>query len=138
MDTAHGDDGGSGQGGGRRGGIVLNTRRMPGATEKLGDGDSVGKQAGNGSNNGLTCAADGIGAPEGESGRSEGDRASSWDAPGTTVPAARSETTFGWVVGAQAAANVLQAVGWCVLCTGHGTNRDATHGREGSDTTALR
>ena len=138
MDTAHGDDGGSGQGGGRRGGIVSNTRRMPGATQKLGDGDSVGKQAGNGSNAGQTRAFAGTGAAEDESGRPEGDRASSGDAPEAAEPAARSETTVGGVVDAQAAANVLQAVGWWVLCTGHGTNRGATHGGEGSDTTALR
>ena len=111
---------------------------MPGATEELGDGDPVGKLAGSGSNGWQRQAFAGTGASEGESGRSEGDRASSWDAPGTTVPAARSETTFCWVVDAQAAANVLQAVGWWVLCTGHGTNRGATHGREGSDTTAPR
>ena len=138
METAHGDGGGSGQGGGRRGGSVRNTRRMPGATEKLGDGDPCGKQAGVGSNCWQTHGFAGTGAAEGESGRSGGDRASSRDAPEATEPARRSETTICWVVGAQAAANVLQAVGWCVLCTGLGTNRDATHGREGSDTTALR
>ena len=138
MDTAHGGDGGSGQGGGRRGGSVSNTMRMPGATEELGDGDSVGKQVGNGSNNGLTCEFAGTGAAEGESGRPGGDRASSCDAPEATEPATRSETTICWVVDAQAAANVLQALGWWVLCTGLGTNRDATHGGEGSDTTALR
>ena len=138
METAHGDGGGSGQGGGRRGGSVRNTRRMPGATEELGDGDPVGKLAGSVSNGWQRQAFAGTGASEGESGRSEGDRASSGDAPEAAEPAARSETTVGWVVDAQAAANVLQAVGWWVLCTGLGTNRDATHGGEGSDTTALR
>ena len=43
-----------------------------------------------------------------------------------------------WVVDAWHAADVLQAMDRCVLCTGLGSNRDATHGGEGSDTTALR
>ena len=138
MDTAHGDDGGSGQGGGRRGGTVRGTRRMPGAGSEFVDGVAVGQQAGNGSNNGQTTTFAGIQATGGESGRPEGDRASSGDAPEASEPASRSEVTKMWVVDAQAAANVLQALGWWVLCTGLGTNRDATHGGEGSDTTALR
>ena len=112
--------------------------RMPGATEELGDGDPVGKLAGSGSNGWQRQAFAGTGASEGESGRPEGDRASSGDAPEATVPAARSETTCGGVMAAQPAADVLQAVDRWVLCTGHGTNRGTTHGGEGSDTTALR
>ena len=133
METAHGDGGGSGQGG-----SVRNTRRMPGATEELGDGDPVGKLAGSGSNGWQTHGFAGTGTAEGESGRPGGDRASSCDAPEATGPARRSETTIWWVVAAQPAADVLQAVDRCVLCTGHGTNRGTTHGGEGSDTTALR
>ena len=111
---------------------------MPGATEELGNGDPVGKQTGAGSNGGQTQAFADTQAAGGESGRLEGDEASSGDAPEASEPAARSEVTKMWVVDAQAAANVLQALGWWVLCTGLGTNRDATHGGEGSDTTALR
>ena len=138
MDTAHGGDGGSGQGGGRRGGSVSNTMRMPGATEELGNGDPVGKQTGAGSNGWQTQAFADTQAARGESGRLEGDRASSDDAPEASEPSSRSEATKMWVVDAQAAADVLQAMDRCVLCTGLGSNRDATHGGEGSDTTALR
>ena len=74
----------------------------------------------------------------GELGGLEGDEASSGDAPEAAEPAARSQMTIDGVVDAQSAANVLQTMGWWALCTGHGTNRGATHGREGSDTTALR
>ena len=77
-------------------------------------------------------------ATEGESGGSEGDRASTGDAPEGAEPASRSQVTVDGLVDAQPAANVLQALGWCVLCTSHGTNRGATHGKERSDTTALR
>ena len=138
METAHVDDGGSGQGGGRRGGIVSNTRRMPGATEKLGDGDPVGKQAGSGSNGWQTQAFAGTQAARGESGQLEGDETSTGDAPEGAEPAVRSQASKMWVVDAWLAADVLQASDRWVLCTAIGTNRGTTHGREGSDTTAPR
>ena len=136
--TALDGGGGSGQGGGRRGGTVRNTRRMPGAGSEFVDGSAGGQQAGNGSNGWQRTAFAGTQATGGESEGLEGDEASSGDAPEGAEPASRSQVTIGRLVDAQSAANVLQAVGWWVLCTGHGTNRGATHGREGSDTTALR
>ena len=111
---------------------------MPGAGSEFVDGSAGGQQAGNGSNGWQTTTFAGTLATEGKSGRLEGDEASSGDAPEAAEPAARSQMAIDGVVDAQSAANVLQAMGWCVLCTGLGTNRDATHGGEGSDTTALR
>ena len=69
---------------------------------------------------------------------SGGDEASSGDALEVAEPMARSNSAKVGLVGAQVAAIVLQGMGKGVLCTGHGTNRGATHGGEGSDTTALR
>ena len=112
--------------------------RMPGAGSEFVDGSAGGQQAGNGSNGWQRRAFAGTQVSEGESGRPEGDRASGDDAPEATEPAWRSEMTICWVLVAQPAADVLQAVARWVLCTGHGTNRGTTHGGEGSDTTALR
>ena len=114
---------------------------MPGATEKLGDGVAVGKQAGGWQTTGKgwqRTAFAGIQATGGESGRLEGDAASSDDVAKSAVRSSRSQVTKMWVVGASHAADVLQAVDRWVLCIGIGANRGTTHGQERSDTTALR
>ena len=69
---------------------------------------------------------------------SDGDEASSRDAHEVAEPKNRPDPAICGLVEAQCAADVLQAMDRCVLCTGLGSNRGTTHGGEGSDTTALR
>ena len=111
---------------------------MPGAGQKVVDGISVGQQTGCCSNCWQTTSLWSLWTKEAGSDGSDGDEASSLDAHEVAEPEKRPDPAIDVLVEAQVAANVLQAMGRCVLCTDLGANRETSHSKERSDTTGPR